>query len=184
MTSVCCLLAPFALILGAVWILLAESWASCFSCMLGCCWRPTGLHPTCRVAPICLPFRGTPGLPFWAALVIVRAECIYLLLSTVGEQAGSHSFLCVRVPSGTLGWKQPLLHDIIWERMVLKLLAGFCGCVDWIAVEIKNMGLILHMSLFFQWCKSMFNCCNAGGKAELSFLRPFATDNITLKKQR
>lgn len=120
-----------------------------------------------------LPSRRRPGTPFWAALVVVRAECVDLHPSAVGEQAGSHSFLRVR---WALGWKEPLLRDVTWEKMVLELLAGF-----W-AVEIKNMGLILH-TLLFQWCKSMYNCRNAGGKAELSFLRPFAIDNITLKKQ-
>lgn len=56
----------------------------------------------------------------------------------------------VFVPIRALGWKQLLLYDVTSERMGLKLWAGFRGCLELIAVEIKNMDLILHMSLFFQ----------------------------------
>lgn len=53
--SVCCLLAPFALILGAVWIPLEVSWASCSSCVLGCCWRPVGyIQPVGWPSSACL----------------------------------------------------------------------------------------------------------------------------------
>lgn len=110
------------------------------------CWDAArGPYLTSNLQGGPMPFRGRLGTPFSATLIIVTDECIYLHRSAVGEQAESHSFY---VPSQALGWKELVLHDVTWPRMVLNLQASFCDCMDWIAVEIKNTDLVLHMWLF------------------------------------
>lgn len=172
-TSVCCLLAPCGLIWGAVWIPLSENWGSCSSWVWECCWSPISYT---QLAGWTHVFQKEAGLPFCVALIILRGECIYLHLSTTGEQAGSHS--CFSMPSQALSCKQLVLCDVTWPRRVLNLQASFCDCV---LSSPRWIELLWKLKIWTWFC--IYDSSVSAASLCIIALRPLTAGTITLKKK-